>query len=786
MIRDKVTLALLVLILINVLAHTSGVSGVKAGFAGDGAEGTLIDSIRSYLNSSMINWTANYYGLLFNKQTESDLENQVDLFANASDWVNVLRWSARLQKLGIEREQAIRNALQNTPKCGQLPETYNNSGKPMFLIYDRDVLYSTFYYSEKYGFATDRWNKTNAYLFMKNAMSANATNHLSSLGTYANGGCWNFADRFYDENAQTASAYLIFHELGVEDALSASIDVWNYVNCNHWNETTQHYDYRRTWAGYECESAYFAKIFSLLYCRDQFIENISRLVTDTETRFLNQGWDSPQWLVGSTEAYVVLHMNPSNPQRRLQNTLGAWFVMLGFYDMLSPDCQTSLRSMLLGSATYEPAWKLLYSPNAMLYDNSTKMFKMASSDLNVTSDATVVSLVLQSLMGIAPINTTMALPLEEYHYEYNFDVDPELFRVDVVNDTLRIAVTGKGTMEFTYGNSPVYCIFPESGVYEIGFSHDWDTILNVSKLQDLPTNRRYLPNTFAKIGHEIGVLDVSIEKSVVGRGNSLTVNATIANLGNFTETFNVTAYANNAIIDKLVDFSLLSDESRILTFGWNTSEAVKGEYAISVRADSVPLEANVTNNYKAASETVTVISTEHDVAIRSATIQMLNIDVVAKNYGSYTETFNVSVLANSTLIGLQSITLESGASATIFFNWNATGWLKGNYIIECVAEAVQGETDTTDNVFAGGVVYLGPLGDVNLDWKVDVKDVALVSRAYASMRVSDPADPKYGQYWHRIPCRACPHPACVDIVEDGKVDVKDVATVSRHFGEHYP
>jgi len=58
------------------------------------------------------------------------------------------------------------------------------------------------------------------------------------------------------------------------------------------------------------------------------------------------------------------------------------------------------------------------------------------------------------------------------------------------------------------------------------------------------------------------------------------------------------------------------------------------------------------------------------------------------------------------------------------------------------------------------------LGDVNVDGKVDMKDVGIVARLF---RVP-PTDPLW-------------NPDC-DINVDGKVDMKDVGIVARHFGEH--
>lgn len=63
--------------------------------------------------------------------------------------------------------------------------------------------------------------------------------------------------------------------------------------------------------------------------------------------------------------------------------------------------------------------------------------------------------------------------------------------------------------------------------------------------------------------------------------------------------------------------------------------------------------------------------------------------------------------------------------------------------------------------------WIHPLGDVdlNFDGKVDMKDVARVSKAFGSL----PGDPGWD-----LEC---------DVTYDGKVDMKDVATVSKNFGK---
>jgi len=60
------------------------------------------------------------------------------------------------------------------------------------------------------------------------------------------------------------------------------------------------------------------------------------------------------------------------------------------------------------------------------------------------------------------------------------------------------------------------------------------------------------------------------------------------------------------------------------------------------------------------------------------------------------------------------------------------------------------------------------IGDINGDFKVDIKDLVLVIKHFGSY----PSHPKWNPN--------------ADVNSDGKVDIKDLVLVIKHFGEHYP
>lgn len=117
--------------------------------------------------------------------------------------------------------------------------------------------------------------------------------------------------------------------------------------------------------------------------------------------------------------------------------------------------------------------------------------------------------------------------------------------------------------------------------------------------------------------HDVRVTQVSTSKSngiltpVVGQSYAINISSTIHNDGNFTETFNVTLYANFILFDytiaTLIDNWTIPDLEMwahvSVNSTWNTTGWAIGYYILNVTADTVPREADPTDN----SLTLTVI-----------------------------------------------------------------------------------------------------------------------------------------------------------------------------------
>jgi hypothetical protein len=96
--------------------------------------------------------------------------------------------------------------------------------------------------------------------------------------------------------------------------------------------------------------------------------------------------------------------------------------------------------------------------------------------------------------------------------------------------------------------------------------------------------------------HNINADNVINCKTIIGQGYSCLVEAEIVNNGNYTETFNVTAYANTVAIE-MQSVTLTSRNSVMLIFMWNTSSFAKGNYTISVFSEPVLGEMHTADNF---------------------------------------------------------------------------------------------------------------------------------------------------------------------------------------------
>ncbi len=245
---------------------------------------------------------------------------------------------------------------------------------------------------------------------------------------------------------------------------------------------------------------------------------------------------------------------------------------------------------------------------------------------------------------------------------------------------------------------------------------------------------------FGSPRHDIAVINVNADKSEVAQGQETSIEVVSSNRGSYTETFNVTVFANASQIGKQLVTSLSPGASETQIFTWNTTGFSLGSYTISAVADVVINETDTSDNTY-INGVVEVRLPIHDVAVVDVSPESyvvprgldLDIDVTVENQGDFTETFNVTVCYDGNIIEKQETTVASMSSTILIFTWNTTGVPLGDYLINASASIVADEIDTDDNTYLDGLIAVIGVGDVAV---VDVTPLKTVVFQNHSMSIN--------------------------------------------------
>lgn len=201
-----------------------------------------------------------------------------------------------------------------------------------------------------------------------------------------------------------------------------------------------------------------------------------------------------------------------------------------------------------------------------------------------------------------------------------------------------------------------------------------------------------------------------------------------------------------------------------------TQEVSLGKHQVEVKA------TNQWGNSGYANDTFTA-GPIHDVAITNITLgnkKILargfptSINLSAANLGNYTETLNLSIYANATLIMSLSETVNVFWRATLTFIWNTTDLDYGNYVISANATQVPDEIDIANNNCTVGILKVTIPGDVNGDFTVGLIDLVNLAIAYGSKLGDSDWNPN------------------ADIDGNSAVGLSDLVMLAQHYGQHYP
>ena len=101
--------------------------------------------------------------------------------------------------------------------------------------------------------------------------------------------------------------------------------------------------------------------------------------------------------------------------------------------------------------------------------------------------------------------------------------------------------------------------------------------------------------TILTIGHDVAVVTVEPEKTVIGQGYDLRVTVKVGNYGVYNETFNVTVYTNITVLG-FQAVTLSSGTKADVLFVKSSSSFSKGYYTLNASADLVSGETEIDDN----------------------------------------------------------------------------------------------------------------------------------------------------------------------------------------------
>lgn len=219
---------------------------------------------------------------------------------------------------------------------------------------------------------------------------------------------------------------------------------------------------------------------------------------------------------------------------------------------------------------------------------------------------------------------------------------------------------------------------------------------------------------------------------------------------------------------------LAPGERITLTFTWNTTNVLPGDYEIYAQANAVPGETDTEDNvcYDGMITVLPAVVFVHDIAVTNLTLSsnevyegwVVGINVTVANLGNATETFNVTIYYNTTVISSVTINnFEPNATLILSFDWNTMGIpYHCSYIVKAAVSVLPNEIDIVNNELSD-IVRVKMLGDVDDNGIVEMCDIGVICQAFGA-NFENPR-------WN----------AACDMNNDGLIDLRDIGFACKNF-----
>jgi len=204
-------------------------------------------------------------------------------------------------------------------------------------------------------------------------------------------------------------------------------------------------------------------------------------------------------------------------------------------------------------------------------------------------------------------------------------------------------------------------------------------------------------------------------------GQNVTVTVWVRNEGTVVlNNILVRTYVDSSVLDARTIASLDPYQSQKFAIIWNTQGLAQKNYNITSQIQPFPDEADLTDNSFSCNVELKTARPEiiHDIQVKNVTCsknevntgEIVEIYVVVKNVGNATESCDVSVFYDESLIQqIPFSEVEPRRELSLTFYWNTNGVPEGTYRITAVAKPVPGEVNIRDNTYVDGEVNVkGP------------------------------------------------------------------------------
>jgi hypothetical protein len=135
--------------------------------------------------------------------------------------------------------------------------------------------------------------------------------------------------------------------------------------------------------------------------------------------------------------------------------------------------------------------------------------------------------------------------------------------------------------------------------------------------------------------HDVAVTGISLSRDRVYIGEMVEMNISVLNEGETPETFNLTVYYNissSALVGERIIQFIMPNETRVLTFHWNTKAVMcGGNYTIIAVISTVPGEDDLSDNIYVGGWILVTIIGDIDANFR---VDLGDLVLLAKAYGS--------------------------------------------------------------------------------------------------------------------------------------------------------